>query len=374
MSVEIDRPQKSSGVIPSLDGIRALAVGLVFIAHSGLEYIVPGGLGVTIFFVLSGYLITTLMRAEHARFGSINYRGFYLRRLLRLMPPLLFVVGIVWILSALSIVDGGFTLGGLLAALFYFGNYYVISNDFSGMPDGLGVIWSLSIEEHYYLVYPPLAALILRVGRTGLSTVILSTLCLFVLAWRFWLVRNGVSEAYITMATDTRIDAILIGCLMALSVNPWLDNVPAQNTFRDGVIAIAAIAVLVATLLYRDETFRLTVRYSLQSLSIAVLIYLAIARAYSSPFRWLNARPVSYIGTVSYTIYLSHHIIIQAVIKHFPQSGWIAQTLIGIAVTLGVAEMVRRWIEKPIAKLRSRLHRKSQENKTPSVIFSLGPS
>jgi peptidoglycan/LPS O-acetylase OafA/YrhL len=76
-----------SGNIPSLDGIRAIAVCVVFFAHSGLEHLIPGGLGVTIFFVLSGYLISTLMRMEHAASGALDFRAFYLRRLLRLMPP-----------------------------------------------------------------------------------------------------------------------------------------------------------------------------------------------------------------------------------------------------------------------------------------------
>ncbi len=366
------RPAYPSGAIPSLDGIRAIAVMLVFFAHSGLEKIIPGGLGVTIFFVLSGYLITTLMRIEHARSGAISYRGFYLRRLLRLMPPLFIVVAATGMLAALAVIDGNFTTGGLLSALFYFGNYFVIAHDFDGLPAGLGVIWSLSIEEHYYVFYPPIAALLLRIGRAGVSATLLSLLCVAVLAWRYWLVFHGASESYLLMATDTRIDAILIGCLMALLRNPWLDPVPAPNLRNDWALALLCIAVLAGTLLYRDDIFRLTARYTLQSLAIAPLIYLAVARAQQQPFRWLNAKPVMYIGTISYTIYLSHHVILTGLAKHWPELNWVAMTLAGAVLTLAVAEPMRRWIELPCAKLRQRLHQKTAAHAPASPLVSVG--
>lgn len=372
MTLASDRPQYATGAIPSLDGIRAIAVALVFFAHSGLENLIPGGLGVTVFFVLSGYLITTLMRIEHTRSGSISYRGFYLRRLLRLMPPLFIVVAAASLLSALSIIDGGFTSGGLFSALFYFGNYYVIAHDYHGMPAGIGVIWSLAIEEHYYLFYPPLAALLLRVGRVGLSVTVLSILCVAVLTWRYWLVFHGGSEAYLTTATDTRVDAILVGCLMALLCNPWLDRVPAPKALNDWGIAAVCVVVLIGTLLYRDEVFRLTARYTLQSLAIAPLIYLAVARADRLPFRWLSAKPLVYIGTISYTIYLSHHVILLGLAKHWPQLSWIWLTLLGAVLTLAVAEPMRRWVEQPCAKLRKRLHRKTLARKTAPGFLSVG--
>lgn len=365
-------PHYATGTIPSLDGIRAIAVMMVFFAHSGLEKIIPGGLGVTIFFVLSGYLITTLMRIEHLRSGSISYRGFYLRRLLRLMPPLLIIVAAAGVLGAFAVIDGQFTLAGLLSALLYFGNYHVIAQDFQGMPAGIGVVWSLAIEEHYYVFYPPLAALLLRVGRAGLSAALLSFLCVAVLAWRYWLVFHGASEAYLSMATDTRVDAILVGCLMALLCNPWLDRDAAWPARYDWLVAGVCIAILIGTLLYRDEVFRLTVRYTLQSLAIAPLIYLAVARAERWPFRWLNAKPLVYIGTVSYTIYLAHHVILLGLAKHWPQWNWILLTLVGALLTLAVAEPMRRWVDLPCAKLRKRLHQKTAARAPVPPLVSVG--
>ena len=349
----------ATATIPSLDGIRAIAVSLVFFAHSGFQDLVPGGLGVTLFFVLSGYLITTLMRIEYARDGTISYGGFYLRRLLRLMPPLFIVVAISGVLAAASVIDGAFTTGGLLAALFYFGNYFAISQDFHGFPAGIGVVWSLAIEEHYYVFYPPIAALLLRVGRIGLSVGVLTGLCAVILAWRYWLVFHGASQAHLSMATDTRIDAILIGCIMGLARNPWLDRVAAPNTMRDYGVAALCIAVLLATLLYRNDVFRFTARYTLQSVSLAALLYLAVARAQFVPFRWLNARPLAYIGTVSYTIYLSHDVILTGLAAHWPAWNWASVTFTGAVITLVFAEAMRRWVEQPCAVLRRRLHRPS---------------
>jgi peptidoglycan/LPS O-acetylase OafA/YrhL len=344
------------GAIPSLDGIRAIAVALVFLAHNDLENVIPGGLGVTIFFVLSGYLISTLLRIEYAASGSLDYAGFYLRRFLRLMPPLVCVVALVGILAAFGAVDGEFSMSGLLAVLFYYGNYFVIAHDFAGLPAGVGVVWSLAVEEHYYLLYPPLAAALLRFGRVGLSTAVLLALCALVLGWRFWLASHGASAAHLTMATDTRVDAILVGCVMALWRNPWLDPVPAADTRRDALVVVVCVAVLLFTLVYRDELFRLTVRYSLQSAAMAPLIYLAVARADRRPFRWLNAKPLVYLGTISYTVYLSHHVILLLVAKHWPALGWLAATLVAIALTLAVAEPIRRFVERPCARLRRRLH------------------
>jgi peptidoglycan/LPS O-acetylase OafA/YrhL len=351
-----ERPPTAAPAIPSLDGIRAIAVSLVFYAHSGLERFIPGGLGVTIFFVLSGFLITTLMRIEYDKRGRIAFGSFYLRRLIRLMPPLAVVVCGAWLLSALGVIDGRFSLAGLLSALFYFGNYHVIAQDFGGMPRGMGIVWSLAIEEHYYLLYPPLAALLLHWRRPGASVLVLTFLCIAVLLWRYWLVLHDANLNYIMMATDTRVDAILIGCGLALWLNPWLDRLPAKRLGMQWFLAATSVIVLICTFVYRDEFFRLTLRYTLQSLAIAVLLYLAVAHADRPPFRWLSARPLVYIGSISYSIYLSHHLILLALTKHWPQGGWLGLTIVGAVLTLLVAEPMRRWVEVPCALWRRRLH------------------
>jgi peptidoglycan/LPS O-acetylase OafA/YrhL len=352
-----DLPRGST--IPSLDGIRAIAVSLVFLAHSGLEHVIPGGLGVTIFFVLSGYLISTLLRIEYAGSPTLDLRAFYLRRLLRLMPPLFIITSVVGLIAAAGLVDGSFSVAGLAAVLLYFGNYFVIATDFAAVPAGIAVVWSLAVEEHFYLVYPPLAAILLRIGRAGVSAATLLGLCLLVLAWRCWLVAHGAPEDHLTMATDTRVDAILFGCLLAVWKNPWLDHPPAANSRRDGLLVAAAIATLLFTLLYRDAWFRMTLRYSLQSMAIVVFIYLAVGRSNHWSLRWLNARVMTYLGAISYTVYLSHHVVLLAIEKHWPQWNWMTATAVAMVVTLAIAEPMRRWVEDPCARLRRRLHKRA---------------
>lgn len=359
MSTPESQARAASGAIPSLDGMRAIAVLLVFFAHSGLDHYLPGGFGVTVFFVLSGFLITTLMRIEHSRTGRIDFKGFYLRRFLRLMPPLAIVLALAALLSAASLIDGHFSWSGLLSALFYVGNYHLIANDFHGMPGGIGVVWSLAIEEHYYLLFPPLALLLLRDGRTARAVWVLGLLCAAVLAWRCWLVWHGATAHYLTMATDTRVDAILIGSLMAIARNPWLDPEPAVAGLADWALAGACLALLLATVLYRSEVFRLTLRFTLQGVAVAGLIHLAVARADRRALAWLNAAPLIYIGSISYTIYLAHHMILLGLAKHWPQLGWFGLTLAGAVLTLAVAEPMRRWVDRPFARLRQRLHGKA---------------
>ena len=343
------------GAIPSLDGVRALAVGLVFFAHGGLQNIVPGGLGVTAFFVLSGYLITTLMRQEQARDGAISLRNFYLRRCLRLMPPLFVVVALSAALYAIGWLPFGYTWNGLLSVLFYFGNYHVIFNDFHGIPPGIGVVWSLAVEEHFYLIYPPLAALMLRPGRRGLSVTLLALACALVLVRRIWLVAHGGSEDYIGMATDTRIDAILVGCIMAMAMNPWLEPAPMKLPPNPVVLAVCG-AALAFSVLYRDEAFRMTLRYTIQSLAIAPLIYFAILRAKTPAFRWLGSRIPSYLGEVSYSIYLTHHLILELLRYKIPVLGATPTFILAACCSLLAAEAMRRWIERPCVALRRKLH------------------
>jgi peptidoglycan/LPS O-acetylase OafA/YrhL len=327
---------------------------------------------VTIFFVLSGYLITTLMRREHQASGGVRLGAFYLRRVLRLMPPLFLVVAAAALLASLGVIGGEFSTRGLLAVLFYFGNYHVIASDFHGIPEGIGVVWSLAVEEHYYLLYPPLAIALLRLDRPRAAVALLLAMCAAMLAWRCWLALHGASEHYLTMATDTRADAILFGCVLALRHNPALDPVPPPDLRRDGALAAGCVLLLLGTLAWRDEFFRVTARYTLQSLAIAPLVYLAVARAAHAPFRWLNTRPMVYLGTISYTIYLSHQVILFGVERHAPALGGPATLALTAVLTLAVAAPMRRWVEEPCARLRRRLHRAARP--APPVPAALEPS
>src|SRR5689334_10674534 len=140
--------------IPSLDGLRAIAFLLVFFAHTGLDKIVPGGFGVTVFFFLSGYLITTLLRLESETTGHVSLKSFYVRRCRRILPPLYVTLIVVYLVATFGIVRGQGTVGGAVSAIFYYYNYFDLKNLGGGLPTGLDVLWSLTIEEHFYFVFP----------------------------------------------------------------------------------------------------------------------------------------------------------------------------------------------------------------------------
>jgi peptidoglycan/LPS O-acetylase OafA/YrhL len=158
------------------------------------------------------------------------------------------------------------------------------------------------------------------------------------------------------MGTDTRVDAILIGCLLAMVRNPWLEAPRQSSSARDAGFAMACLALLIGTLLWRSEFFRQTLRYTLQSASIAGLLYLAVARSSMAPFRWLSARPLVYLGTVSYTFYLAHYLVLLSAEQYIGAYGRFTVALITAAVTLAIAELMRRYVESPFAVLRRRLH------------------
>jgi len=336
--------------IESLDGVRAIAVSIVFLAHGGLQKLVPGGLGVTVFFVLSGYLITTLMRLEHARRGTLDLPAFYLRRAVRLMPPLLIALLLALAIYQAGLVHSAPTKWGIFSVLFYGGNYYAIAHQFQGMPAGLGVTWSLAVEEHFYIIFPALALLLLP----RLRVAPLLVLCASILAWRCWLAIHVSNADHVEMATDTRVDSILIGCIMALRFNPIIDPIPAAAIRHSAAIGTIAIGTLLATLIYRNEFFRLTFRYTVQALTIAPLLYLAVVRPQARPYRWLNERPVEYLGRISYMFYLCHQTILFVVTNHWPDLGMAGTMALAAALTLAVAVPVRAFVEKPLAALHRR--------------------
>src|SRR4029077_12459985 len=162
-----------NGAIPSLDGLRAISILIVLVSHAGYGTVVPGGLGVTIFFFLSGYLITTLLLDENKRSGRINIGKFYLRRVFRLFPPLLVTLVIAYSLVALGLLDGGISWAGVLAQLLYFANYYGLFFDPGNTTAaGTGILWSLAVEEHFYMVYPAVLVGLFALSLSGRRIVV----------------------------------------------------------------------------------------------------------------------------------------------------------------------------------------------------------
>jgi peptidoglycan/LPS O-acetylase OafA/YrhL len=229
----------ASSYIPGLDGIRAIAFLLVFWAHGTpgpISHYIPATLGVTIFFFLSGYLITTLLRKEVTRTGTISLRDFYLRRTIRILVPLYIVYAISVPFAHYLLHTFAGNLRGALSVVFYYYNYSIFLNWNCLPPVGMDVVWSLCVEEHFYILFPLLYLTMMRRRiSTQRQTQFLLLLCGLELVWRFVLLlvlhKNWM---WTYAATDARFDSILWGCILALRNNPVLTSATGRSAGWSG--------------------------------------------------------------------------------------------------------------------------------------------
>jgi len=345
--------------IPSLDGLRMVSFGIVFLSHAGLGDVVPGAFGVTVFFFLSGYLITTLLRLERERTGDISLKRFYLRRILRILPPFYLVLAAALVGTALGIVPGELHLRAVLAQALNYGNYWIIDHGYDGMPGGTGVYWSLAVEEHFYVVFPWLYLLLTRDGTSPRTQArVLWGLCVLLLAWRAYLVLGlGVGLQRTGIASDTRFDSLLFGCALAIYGNPALDSSRISERTWKYVLLPLALAALLASFLVRSPVFRETLRYTLQGVSLIAVFECAIRYPTWGFMRVLNWRLVMHVGVLSYSLYLVHLIVIYTLERRFLQPlGSAAVGVMAIVISLGLAEAMYQLVERPCARLRHRLH------------------
>jgi peptidoglycan/LPS O-acetylase OafA/YrhL len=344
--------------IPSLDGLRAVSFGFVFAAHAGLYHVVPGAFGVTVFFFLSGFLITTLMRREYEKTGTFSLPKFYLRRVLRIFPPFYIVLVLALLCAATGVVPGGFTLEATLAQALHYSNYRIIEHGYTGLPLGTGVYWSLAVEEHFYLLFPWIYFGLVRLRASGSrQALLIFVLCAVLFAWRTYLVVGAnASEARASLSSDTRFDSLLFGCALAVYENPALDrSALPERTWKYALLPFG-IAGLLASFLYRDPTFRETFRYTLQGISLIPVFVCAIRYPDWGPMRLLNLRPLAFLGVLSYSLYLMHQVVLYAAETHVGDTlGKLATGLVSLAVTILLSWLMYLSVEKPCAALRKRL-------------------
>lgn len=345
------------GKIPSLNGIRALSVLVVVVSHCGFGHIVPGGFGVTVFFLLSGYLITTLFVEEYKTTSTVKIPHFYARRAIRLYPAMLITIMAAYLLSYFEAIGGKATVIGALAQLFYFANYFNIFFDgFSRIPAGTSILWSLSVEEHFYFLYPLIfSVFIFKFDKTRLVYFLLF-LMVVILVWRFFLFAiQNVPESRIIFASDTRIDSIIVGCILALCKNPIKQMNIRSLSITDYILILIAITCLLFTFLYRDENFRAIFRFTLQGGALCVLFYYAIAFSKHPIFAILNTHVMDRVGVYSYTIYLVHFILIELVSSNFPEVNnnfVLLFIVLGLSILIGY--LMYTYIEKPLQIYRKK--------------------
>jgi len=343
--------------IPSLEGIRAVSFMMVFASHSGFNRIlVVGDVGVTVFFFLSGFLITTLLRAEFERSHTVNIKHFYLRRALRILPVYYLVLLAAMLLGLVLYPPGTVTGLSVAAKLLFFENFLFDYRGIHGTP-GTSVVWSLAVEEHFYLLFPWLFVAMQKWRMPYRSQAwFLWGLCLLVLAWRCLLVLVfHVNYGHIFCATDCRVDAILFGCALALWNNPVMDPPRGSPGLWKYGLLPAALAVFLMSVLCRRMLFQATVYFSIQGAALT-LVFIGAIRFNDSPlFRFLNWRWVAFIGTLSYSLYLIHEVLLYAVIQLWPRGHGSLRVLLALAVSLILAWTIYVLIERPCAVLRWKL-------------------
>ncbi len=342
--------------IPSLDGMRAVAFMIVFIAHARIVSHFPGNFGVTVFFFLSGFLITTLMRMEYDQTGRISFRQFYLRRVFRIFPPFYLILGVTALLIWAGVFVGDVGAAPVLSQMFHFSNYRLIFWGYQGYPLGTYAYWSLAVEEHFYLAFPLVYFLLRRhVPNAKRQALILLGICAVVLIWRCILVFGfdpSMDRTYI--ATDTRIDSILFGCALAVWCNPMLDPRWISDRLLKYLLLPVSLIALLATFFGPEPVFTETVRYTIQGIALVPVFTAVMLFPSWGPIRLLNLAPVRFMGLLSYSLYLMHEVAIYNLYPHVHANRFV-QAGVALGASVLVASAIYYVIERPCARLRKRL-------------------
>ena len=320
---------------PALDGLRGVAILLVVAAHAHIPFLGNGGpVGVGMFFALSGFLITGLLLEERDRTGQIGFRAFYVRRLRRLAPALLALLAVVAVARAILgpwVIDWSV----LPAVLLYVGNWLPINGVDLG---ALGHTWSLSVEEQFYVVWPLVVAALATRRRVVVAAATLAVASYLV---RWWLLLDGEVGLRVPLGSDTVAVALLLG---AVTVGLRMRGGPGRSSRVLLVIAGAGLAgmLFVGTLWYLILGLPMVAAFTCLALWSATGDGGA-AVLEASWLRWLGER--------SYGLYLWHAPILWAMSAHY-ELPWPVLVLVGVPVSLLLAEASYRWIETPFRSRR----------------------
>jgi len=357
--------------LPGLDGLRAIAVIAVMLYHAGIGWLPGGFLGVEVFFVISGYLITALLLSEWQRNLALDFKTFWIRRARRLLPALYLLLLVFLAFAVIRLPDQVARLrGDAIASFFYVLNWFYIFRQQSyfeaiGRPSLFQHLWSLAIEEQFYLFWPPLLALGLRVlTRRRLLAALLIAAAASSL-WMAFLYRPGVDPSRVYYGTDTRASGLLLGSALAAGWAPWQPSKWATRTLIGWLDRAGIGALLVLLLLFlrvdQSQAFLYRGGFALLGLATAVLIAGTIAPGARILPLLLDNRPMRWIGERSYSLYLWHWPIFTVTRPQLdlPLDG-IPLLALRLGLTLLCATLSYRYVERPIrrgalGRLRARL-------------------
>lgn len=361
MATTVDRaraPGKKLGYQPAIDGLRAVSVAAVVLYHADVSWMPGGFLGVEVFFVVSGFLITSLLVEERHHAGSISLRNFWMRRGRRLLPALYLLLAVVSVASLLVYRDAAGRMGGdVLSAIFYVHNWWQIAQDQSyfaqaGRPPLLQHLWSLSIEEQFYLIFPPILALAMaRFVRNRIVWVLVA----MAVASSVWMAigfEEFTDPSRVYYSTFTRASGMLLGAVLALVWAPWRTKGRAAPTAGPALNVAGILGlVLIGWFFTRVNAFDPFIyRGGFLMLDVVCIVVIAVlVHPSASLNRVLGLPPLVWLGQRSYAIYLWHWPIFMVTRPELdvPLTG-VPLFVLRIGLTLAAAELSYRYVEQPM--------------------------
>ncbi len=358
------RPAFVLGHRPSLSGLRAIAVLGVFFTHAHIPFGGDGLLGVDLFFVLSGFLITTLLIEEHRAHGHIRLGAFFVRRARRLFPAFaVFVIGaLVLVYPFLNSARRSELLSGLFTAVFYVRNWHQIATG-HGL-DGFSMphLWSLAVEEQFYLVWPLVFSFMWKRWRPAkiaigvLAAIVVSTLLSF-----FWLSAE-TDRTHIQQGTDTRAAQLLVGVLVAIVLSEGLLSFRIRRHVDLGLLGVVCMLLFVGGAVIDDASF-ISIYLHGGLTVVAALFGLLILALMQDPSsianRLLSVGPLQFFGRISYAFYLWHVLVLLVVgfdksplsYRLIPIDSFAVQVVSAFAISTLVAWLSTVLVEKPCMSL-----------------------
>lgn len=354
--------------LPALDGLRALAVLAVMLYHFESKSFFPGGglVGVDLFFVLSGFLITTLLLQEWARFGDISLKRFYQRRVLRLLPAVA-VMLLVYVAVNIALHDSEFTgqqpgelviKNSLLVAAYCF-NWLLVSHGNYG--EGFGHLWSLSVEEQFYMIWPFVLLVFLRL-KTPAATLLAISLGFFTISALLPLLLDGDRSRFY-YATDYRLHTLLMGSVLAqLYVSGVLRQaITRLPLYRLGLVVAGSLLLAIPVLVSDRSAFLFVGGHTAVAICSGTVVIACMFQQRTALTSLLSHPLLVYIGQRSYALYL----------WHYPISFWlrsldpVPQVLAAFLISFLAAELSYRLVEGPALRLKSRIAKAQAQTQQP---------